>query len=103
MSAIPTRPRVLIVEDDEQLRPALVRALTPSYDAVAVPSAEAAVAEVRSDAFDAVLCDVKLAGMDGVELLRRVRESGYATVLIDPQGYRPGGGASFEAGAGNGD
>jgi pyridinium-3,5-biscarboxylic acid mononucleotide sulfurtransferase len=35
-------------------------------------------------------------------LLRRVRESGYASVLIDPEGYRPGGGASFAARPGSG-
>jgi pyridinium-3,5-biscarboxylic acid mononucleotide sulfurtransferase len=29
-------------------------------------------------------------------LLRRIREAGYSTVLIDEEGYRPGGGASFE-------
>jgi len=75
VNASSSRPRILVVEDDEVLRPALVRALSGGYDPVAVPSAEAAVAEVRSDAFDAVLCDVNLCGMDGLELLRRVRES----------------------------
>ncbi len=75
MNATLNRPRILVVEDDEILRPALVRALSSGYDPVAVPSAEAAVAEVRSEAFDAVLCDVNLCGMDGLELLRRVRES----------------------------
>jgi len=35
-------------------------------------------------------------------LLSRVRESGYITVVIDPQGYRPGGGAAFDGAAGDG-
>jgi len=35
-------------------------------------------------------------------LLRRVLESGYSTVLIDPEGYRPGGGAAFGIAAGDG-
>jgi uncharacterized protein len=35
-------------------------------------------------------------------LLSRVRESGYSRVVIDPEGYRPGGGASFEGAAGKG-
>lgn len=34
-------------------------------------------------------------------LLRRVLESGYSTVLIDPEGYRPGGGAAFGIAAGD--
>jgi len=35
-------------------------------------------------------------------LLRRVLEIGYSTVLIDPEGYRPGGGAAFGIAAGDG-
>jgi uncharacterized protein len=35
-------------------------------------------------------------------LLSRVRECGFSSILIDPEGYRPGGGASFEGTAENG-
>lgn len=35
-------------------------------------------------------------------LLRSVRDSGYAEVILDPEGYRAGGGASFPARAGGG-
>jgi len=35
-------------------------------------------------------------------LLRSVRDSGYVEVVLDPEGYRAGGGASFRAGAGGG-
>jgi len=34
-------------------------------------------------------------------LVRRVLESGYSTVLIDPEGYRPGGGTTFGGPAGD--
>ena len=67
-------PRVLLVEDDEHLRRALTRALSQSYRVTPVPSAEAAVAEVRAERFDAVLTDLNLCGMNGVELLKRLRE-----------------------------
>ncbi|MGZ6125617.1 MAG: EAL domain-containing protein, partial [Myxococcales bacterium] len=75
MDAPGSRPRVLVVEDDEQLRPALVRALGGRYDVVAVSGAEQAVSEIRRGEFDAVLSDVNLCGMNGLELLRRVRET----------------------------
>lgn len=73
MLAVPDAARVLLVEDDEQLRQGLTRALSGIYQVTAVPSAEAAASEVRRERFEAVLCDIGLAGMDGVELLRRVR------------------------------
>jgi EAL domain-containing protein (putative c-di-GMP-specific phosphodiesterase class I) len=67
--------RILVIEDDDHLRPALVRALSGAYEVLAVGSAEEAMALVRSDPpFDAVLSDVNLCGMDGIELLRRIRE-----------------------------
>jgi EAL domain-containing protein (putative c-di-GMP-specific phosphodiesterase class I) len=67
-------PRILLVDDEESVRRILERALSGSYRVVAVGSAEAAVAEVRGEPFDAVVSDVNLSGMSGVELLRRVRE-----------------------------
>src|SRR6202171_812408 len=67
-------PRVLLVDDEVSVRRVLERALSVSYRVVAVGSAEAAVTEVRGEPFDAVLSDVNLSGMSGVELLRRVRE-----------------------------
>ena len=35
-------------------------------------------------------------------LLRSMRDSGFAEVVLDPEGYRAGGGASFRAGSGEG-
>jgi EAL domain-containing protein (putative c-di-GMP-specific phosphodiesterase class I) len=67
-------PRILLVEDEEAVRRVLARALSSSYRVVAVGSAEEAVNEVRGEPFDAVVSDVNLDGMSGVELLRRVRE-----------------------------
>ncbi len=67
-------PRLLLVDDDEPIRRVLTRLLTPAYQVTPLPSAEEAIAEVRARPYDAVLSDVFLKGMTGVEFLRRLRE-----------------------------
>jgi EAL domain-containing protein (putative c-di-GMP-specific phosphodiesterase class I) len=71
------KPRVLLVDDEETLRDALTRGLGAAYDVVAVASAEEAIALVNAGGFEAVLSDVNLEGMSGVEFLQRLRESDF--------------------------
>ena len=69
------RRRLLVVDDDDTIRESLIGALTDdSTDVVAVDSAERALAVISSGGADVVLTDVRMAGLDGVELLRLVRE-----------------------------
>jgi EAL domain-containing protein (putative c-di-GMP-specific phosphodiesterase class I)/ActR/RegA family two-component response regulator len=68
------RPRVLIVDDDVGIRNVLQRCLRARFDLTVVESAEAGIKAVGETHFDVLLSDVHLEGMDGVELLRRVRE-----------------------------
>ena len=68
-------PRVLIVDDVEANRAMLARRLERrGYCAVQAESGQAALAAVGLDAFDAVLLDVTMPEMDGLETLRRLRE-----------------------------
>ena len=69
--------RILIVDDDRALRDALRRALVlGGYDTVPADSGEAALAEVTSAAPDAVVLDIGLPDIDGLEVCRRLRSSG---------------------------
>jgi DNA-binding response OmpR family regulator len=69
--------RILVVEDDPILARCLLQALDRAgHAAEAVGSAEAATERQRGAAFDMVLLDVGLPGMDGFELLRRMRGRG---------------------------
>jgi DNA-binding NtrC family response regulator len=66
--------RVLIVEDDEIFLRPLQRTLeVAGYDAVVAPSGEDALDALKGDDVDLVLTDKRLPGMDGVELVRRIR------------------------------
>ena len=69
--------RVLIVDDDRALRDALRRALVlGGYETALVESGEAALAEVARSEPDAVVLDIGLPDIDGLEVCRRLRGSG---------------------------
>jgi DNA-binding NtrC family response regulator len=65
---------VLIVDDDAAMRDALVEAVRDlGHDPRAASSGEAALAFLGGEAVDAVLLDLRMPGMDGLEVLRRIR------------------------------
>lgn len=67
--------KVLVVEDADSLREVLQSVLLhEGYQVLAVPDAEAAIAAIEKESFSCVLADFKLPGMNGIELLRAVRE-----------------------------
>ena len=69
--------KILIVDDDRALRDALRRALVlGGYDTVPADSGEAALDEVTSGAPDAVVLDIGLPDIDGLEVCRRLRGAG---------------------------
>jgi two-component system C4-dicarboxylate transport response regulator DctD len=66
--------RVFLVDDDETLRKVLARELGERGFAVtSFASAEGVLAGLRDEAPDVVLLDLRLPGVDGIELLRQIR------------------------------
>ena len=76
--------RILIVEDDPSLASGLSRILEAEGYAVDVTSrGEDAVQAARQERFDMVILDIGLPGIDGFEVLRRLRSAVYrAPVLV---------------------
>ncbi|GAB3520636.1 sigma-54-dependent transcriptional regulator [Photobacterium alginatilyticum] len=67
--------RVLVVEDDEGLREALVDTLAlAGYQWLEAESAEQALLLLKSESVDIVVSDVQMAGMDGLGLLRSIKQ-----------------------------
>jgi two-component system response regulator MprA len=69
--------RVLIIDDDRALRDALRRALTlAGYEVDTAAAGEAGLAQIAERPPDAVLLDVGMPGVDGLEVCRRLRAAG---------------------------
>jgi len=74
--------RLLIVEDEVTLCESLRRVLMrDGYQVDAVDSAEAALKLVGEASYDLVITDIVLPGIDGIELLRRIKD-GYPEQLL---------------------
>jgi response regulator RpfG family c-di-GMP phosphodiesterase len=82
MSETVVRPRVLIAEDDAEIRDILREFLCREYACDAVGSAEEALALLRLYRFQLVLSDISLPGMSGLELATHVRELAPETVVV---------------------
>ncbi|MFZ1909234.1 MAG: response regulator, partial [Burkholderiales bacterium] len=75
--------RLLIVEDDTSLATGLMRALSnEGYDVSAAVNGEEALERVRSEPYDLLVLDIGLPGIDGFEVLRRLRAGGYALPVL---------------------
>jgi two-component system response regulator MprA len=69
--------RVLIIDDDRALRDALRRALTlAGYEVDTATDGERGLARIADAPPDAVLLDIGLPGVDGLEVCRRLRAGG---------------------------
>jgi DNA-binding response OmpR family regulator len=66
--------RILIVEDEVLVARQIASALTEAgHDPKRVHNGEAALDEVRKAPFDLIVLDIRLPGIDGFEVLRRLR------------------------------
>ena len=75
--------RVLVVDDDPAIRTSLAEALSDDGIAVTVAeSAERALAVIGEAAPDVVLSDVRMAGLDGLELLKMLRQRAPSVDII---------------------
>ena len=77
------RPRVLVVEDDTDIAGVLRRSLDKEgYDVRVAGDGESALDEAGVFAPDAVVLDLGLPKLDGVEVCRRLRTEGDVPILI---------------------
>src|SRR6476661_3256277 len=76
------KPRVLIIDDEEQIRNLLIDVLGNSYQCSDAGSAEEALAALAENTFDLVISDIDMGGMSGLELVPRVHSLSPDTVVV---------------------
>lgn len=72
----PRKPRILVVDDEKNMRWVLSKALRSSdYDVLEAASGPQALALAEKNPFDLVILDYKMPDMDGITVLKRLKES----------------------------
>jgi len=82
------KPRLLVIDDEEIIRLSAKRVLEPAgYLVQAPPSPTEALSLLQEQGFDLVLLDLKMPEMDGIEVLRRIKELSPETEVVIVTGY----------------
>ena len=82
------KDRILVVDDDEGVRDALKMTLEyEGYECLLARSGREGLERLGAESVDLVLLDVKMPGMDGLEVLRRMRERGDVVPVIVISGH----------------
>ena len=82
-------PRILVIDDDAAIRDSLRMILEyEEYQFVGAASGQEGLEAIQRERPDIVLLDIKMPGMDGMEVLRRVRalDEGLPVVMISGHG-----------------
>jgi diguanylate cyclase (GGDEF)-like protein len=82
VSADKNNARILIVDDEPEIRNIVRGILSESYTCRAADSAEEALAILRKEKFELVISDIKMDGMSGLEMIPQMREIAPDTVIM---------------------
>jgi len=78
-TSAPARPKVLVVDDDEQIRKLVHIRLSDTYDVVETGNPEQAVALALSQKPDSILMDLMMPGYSGFELCQSLHNLSYTS------------------------
>jgi len=82
------RPRVLIVDDEQSVRDLVAKTLTMAdYDVDTAPDGPSALDRMRTTEYDLLITDLKMPGMDGLSVIREVRQRSTELPIIIITGY----------------
>src|SRR6266566_8837994 len=77
-----TKPRLLIVDDEAEVRSVLNDLLGDIYQCSQAPSAEEALAQLRERDYQVVISDITMSGMSGLEMIPHVKIISPDTVIV---------------------
>ncbi|HEX7125068.1 MAG TPA: response regulator [Thermodesulfobacteriota bacterium] len=82
------RPRILVIDDEAAIREIVQRLLAQEgYDVVAAGDAAAASALIAGRHFDAIVTDVRMPGISGLDLLADLKRNNPDAVVVVMTGY----------------
>ena len=80
--------RILICDDEKNIRFTLTNILTDEgYEVVCVDSGEKALSKLEDQCFELIILDVKLPGMNGIEVFRNIKKMGIDTNVLVISGH----------------
>ncbi|MCX7696135.1 MAG: sigma-54 dependent transcriptional regulator [Bacteroidales bacterium] len=76
-------PIILVIDDELPIRQALKEILTyENYEVEEAADGVSALQKIEQQTFDVILCDIKMPGMDGIELLTKIQELTDSPVIM---------------------
>ena len=73
-TSVQLTPTVLVVDDEASIRDLLSKTLAlAEYEVDTAPDATSALDRMRSNAYDLMIADLKMPGMDGLTLIRQAK------------------------------
>src|SRR6266480_4126903 len=75
-------PKILVIDDDDQIRHLLLDIFKEGYDCWEVSSAEEALLVLAQESFDLVISDINMGGMSGLELIPHVHSISPVSIVV---------------------
>ncbi|MCX7994225.1 MAG: response regulator [candidate division WOR-3 bacterium] len=82
------KKRILVLDDEEQIRILLNEALKDDYEVVLCDNGREAVKYITKERFDLLITDIKMPGTHGFEVIERIRERNKTIPIIICSAYK---------------
>jgi len=80
--------RILIADDEEGIRESLNLILSENYDLIFAVDGQETLNRLTTEKFDLVLMDIKMPKMDGLEVMKRLKEQQISVPVLVLTAYQ---------------